>query len=112
MNDFVFLYRPPAGPALTPAQMAEVMPKWMAWMKSLDDRGHLKAAGHPLQRVGKIVRGKERTVTDGPFAETKDLINGYTLIRASDLSQAADLAKGCPMLEGGGAVEVRQVTSM
>jgi len=112
MSEFVFLYRPPAGPQLTPAQMAEVMPRWMSWMKSLDERGHLTATGHPLEREGKIVRGKDRTITDGPFAETKDLINGYTVIRAKDLGQAAELAKGCPMLEGGGAVEVRQVASM
>ena len=112
MNDFVFLYRPPQGPALTPAQMAEVMPRWMAWMKSLDESGNLKAAGHPLERRGKIVRGAAKTITDGVFVETKDLINGYTLISARDLSHAAELAKGCPMLEGGGAVEVRQVAGM
>src|SRR5262245_8886320 len=112
MSDFVFLYRPPAGPEPTAQQIAEVMPKWMAWMKSMDDRGHLKAAGNPLQRTGKIVKGKQRLVTDGPFAESKDLINGYTLIQANDLTEAAELAKGCPLLEGGGAVEVRQVTSM
>src|SRR5262249_40579096 len=102
MTEYVFLYRPPEGPAPTPAQMAEGMPRWMTWMKSLDEQGHLKAAGHPLERAGKIVRGKERTITDGPFAEAKDLINGYTLIQARDLAQAAELAKGCPMLEGGG----------
>jgi hypothetical protein len=84
----------------------------MTWMKSLDESGNLAAAGHPLDRQAKIVRGANRTITDGPFAETKDLINGYTLIRARDLAHAAELAKGCPMLEGGGAVEVRQVASM
>jgi hypothetical protein len=112
MNDFLFLYRPPEGPALSPAQMAEVMPKWMAWMKGLDEKGHLKAAGNPLQRTGKIVKGQQKLVTDGPFAESKDLINGYTLIQAKDLTQAAELAKGCPMLEGGGSVEVRPIMKM
>jgi hypothetical protein len=112
MNDFLFLYRPPEGPKLSPAQMAEVMPRWMTWMKSLDENGHLAAAGHPLEPRGKIVRGAGKTITDGPFAESKDLINGYTLIRARDLAHAAELAKGCPMLEGGGAVEVRQVAGM
>ena len=112
MNDFLFLYRPPEGPPLTPQQMTEVMPRWAAWMKSLDERGHLQHAGNPLARAGKIVRGKPQTITDGPFAEAKDLINGYTLIQAADLAQAAELAKGCPMLEGGGSVEVRSVAKM
>ena len=107
MSEFVFLYRPPQGPPLSPQEMAGVMPKWMAWMKELNENGHLISAGNPLERTGKLVRGKQKTVTDGPFAETKDLINGYTLIQAKDLNQAAELAKGCPMLEGGGAVEVR-----
>ena len=112
MNAFLFLYHPPEGPPLTPQQMAEVMPAWMAWMKSLDERGHLRHAGNPLARSGKIVRGKPQTVTDGPFAEAKDVINGYTLIQASDLAQAAELAKGCPMLDGGGSVEVRSIAPM
>jgi hypothetical protein len=112
MNEFVFLYRPPQGPSLTPQEMAAVMPKWMAWMKELDEKGHLKAAGNPLERTGKLVRGTAKIVTDGPFAEAKDLINGYSLIQARDLAHAAELAKGCPMLEGGGAVEVRPIMQM
>ena len=112
MSEFLFLYRPPEGSPLTPEQMAEVMPRWMTWMKTLDAQGHIKAPGHPLARAGKIVRGREKNVTDGPFAEAKDLINGYTLIEATDLAQASELAKGCPMLEGGGAVEVRPVATM
>ena len=109
MSDFLFLYRPPDGPALSPEQMAAVMPKWMSWMKDLDERGHIKAPGNPLERRGKLVTGKQQSVTDGPFAEAKDLINGYTLIQAGDLNQAAELAKGCPMLDGGGSVEVRPI---
>ena len=112
MSDFLFLYRPPDGPALTPEQRAAVMPKWMAWMKSLDDQGFLKAAGNPLERAGRYVRGEQRVITDGPFAEAKDLINGYTLIQAQNLSEAAELAKGCPIVEGGGSVEVRPVLKM
>jgi len=112
MSQYLFLYRPPEGPPLTPQQMAEVMPVWMAWMKSLDERGHLKHAGNPLERAGRIVRGKPQTVSDGPFAEAKDLINGYTLIEASDLAHAAELAKGCPILDGGGSVEVRAIAAM
>jgi hypothetical protein len=51
-------------------------------------------------------------ITDGPFAEAKDVIGGFTLIKADDVAQAAELAKGCPILERGGDVEVRPVMSM
>jgi hypothetical protein len=58
-----------------------------------------------------LVRGKSRTVIDGPYAE-KDLVGGYTLIEAKDLGQAVELSVGCPIFEAGGLVEVRPVMKM
>jgi hypothetical protein len=52
---------------------------------SLQDRGQ------PLERAGKLVKGKRKTVTDGPFAEAKDAVGGYTLIEARDMDQAGAL---------------------
>ena len=51
----------------------------------------------------------EFVVVDGPYAEAKDIIGGYLSIEAKDLNQATELAKGCPILNIGGSVEVRQV---
>jgi hypothetical protein len=48
-------------------------------------------------------------VTDGPFAEAKDVVGGYTLVEARDLEHAVELSKGCPIFEREGAVEVRPV---
>ena len=48
-------------------------------------------------------------IHDGPYAEAKDIVNGYTLIEAKDLAQATEIAKACPILELGGSVEVRPV---
>jgi len=87
------------------------MQKWMAWMKTLAEKGHMIDRGQPLERSGKIVQSG-RTITDGPFAEAKDVIGGFTLIKANDVTQAAELAKGCPILERGGQVEVRPVMKM
>ena len=89
-----------------------MMQKWVAWMKDLSARGHVKDGGHPLERTGKVVRGPGKGVTDGPFAEAKDLVGGYTLVQAKDISQAAELAQGCPILERGGAVEIRPIMQM
>jgi hypothetical protein len=85
------------------------MQKWMAWLKDLAEKGHIKDRGQPLERAGKLVTGKRKAVTDGPFAEAKDAIGGYTLIEASDLNQAVELSKGCPIFEVDGQVEVRPV---
>jgi hypothetical protein len=92
--------------------MQQQMQKWMAWMKELGDKGHIKDPGHPLERTGKLVKGKQKTVTDGPFAEAKDVVGGYTLVQATDLSQAVELTSGCPILDTGGFVEVRPVMKM
>jgi hypothetical protein len=111
MSEYVFLYR--GGEAgRSPERMQQSMQKWMAWFKSLGEQGHIKDRGQPLERNGKLVKGKQKSVTDGPFAEAKDIIGGYTLIEARDLEQAVELSKGCPILEAEGAVEVRPVMKM
>lgn len=111
MNEFVFLYRGGERPA-SPEEGQHVMQKWMAWLKELGSSGHLKDAGQPLERTGKVVQGKQRMITDGPYAESKDLIGGYTVILANDLAHAAELSKGCPILEMSGLVEVRPVMKL
>lgn len=112
MSEFVYLYRGGDGPSDSPEQGEQQMQKWVAWMQQLGEKGHMKDRGQPLERSGKVVRGKDKTITDGPYAETKDLVGGYTLIEAKDLSQAAELSKGCPIFEYGGIVEVRPVMKM
>jgi hypothetical protein len=111
MSEFVFLYRGGARDR-SPEQMQKMMQKWMAWMKDLGAKGHIKDRGQPLERVGKLVQGRQKTVTDGPFAEAKDVVGGYTLIEAEDLSEAVELSKGCPIFEVEGAVEVRPVMKL
>jgi hypothetical protein len=110
MTEFVFLYRGGERPE-SPELMQQVLQKWMTWFKTLADKGHIVDRGQPLERSGKIV-GAGRMVTDGPFAEAKDLVGGYTLIKARDVSEAAELAKGCPVLDRGGRVEVRPVMKL
>jgi len=89
--------------------MQKTMEQWVAWFKDLGSKGHLKDPGHPLEHTGKVVKGKQKTVTDGPYAETKDVVGGYILVEAKDLDQAVELSKGCPIFEVGGSVEVRPV---
>ena len=111
MSEFVFLYRG-GNREGSPEQMQQVLQKWMAWFKDLAEKGHLKDRGQPLERAGKLVKGKTPTVTDGPFAEAKDVIGGYTLIEARDLDEALELSKGCPILQREGMVEVRPVLKL
>jgi hypothetical protein len=82
---------------------------WLEWFKQLEATGHLKEPGHPLEKTGRVVMGKQKIVHDGPFAEAKDVVGGYVVVEANDLTHAVELSKGCPILEVGGSVEVRPI---
>ncbi|HVR47693.1 MAG TPA: YciI family protein [Candidatus Binatia bacterium] len=111
MSEYLFLYRGGSRPE-SPAEGEKVMQKWISWMQDLETKGHLKDRGQPLEGEGRVVRGRQRSISDGPYAESKDIIGGYTLIEAKDLAQAAELAGGCPIFDRDGLVEVRPVMKM
>lgn len=112
MSEFLYLYRGGRSGDLTPAEGEVQMQRWVKWLKELADSGHIKDQGQPLEHEGKVVRGKQRTITDGPYPESKDVVGGYTLIEAKDIAQAAQLAGGCPIFEYDGLVEVRPIMKM
>src|SRR6185437_12933844 len=116
LSDYIYLFRTTAEARRaamgTPELAQKSMQRWLAWLGDLETKGHLKNRGQPLENEGKLVRGKNKVITDGPFAEVKDLVAGFMIVEARDISQAAELAKGCPILEGDGAVEVRPVMAM
>jgi hypothetical protein len=116
MSEFVFLFRatePGRQAAMgTPESAQRSMQAWLAWIRELEGKGHLKNPGQPLDVAGKVVRGKHKIVTDGPYAEAKDLVLGFIVVEAGDLAAAAELSKGCPMLDGDGSVEIRPVGTL
>ena len=97
--------------SLSPAELQKTMSNFLAWFERLSADGTLKA-GQPLMDDTRIVSGKNgRTVADGPFAESKEAIGGYFLIKAGSLDEAVAIAKQCPMLEHGTSVEVRPIAA-
>ena len=61
-------------------------------------------------RKTKIIPGK--IITNGPYVEISEAINGYIIVNAKSVDEAAELAKDCPILLVGGNVEVRTVVPM
>jgi hypothetical protein len=117
MADFVYLFwnrREDEGrmAAASPEQKQKIMQKWMVWMENLKKSGNLKDIGAPLEFSGGVVEGPKKVVTDGPYAEAKDVVGGFTLITAKNLDEAIELSKGCPILELDGLVEVRPIRPM
>jgi hypothetical protein len=116
MSEFVYLFRATEADSHaamgTPEVAQRSMQAWLAWIRELEAGGHLKNPGQPLDRAGKLVRGARKLVTDGPYAEAKDLVLGFIVVEARDLDEAVELSLGCPMLDGSGSVEIRPVMAM
>jgi hypothetical protein len=111
MSEFTYLFRGRLTSG-SPDEMQQHFRAWLAWFKQLEATGHLKEPGHPLQKTGSVVMGKQKIVHDGPFAEAKDVVGGYVVVEARDLAHAVELSKGCPILEVGGSVEVRPTETL
>ena len=94
---------------LSPKEIQENMARFTEWFERLNNAGLFKGGG-PLAHAGKTLAGRN-AVTDGPFAESKEAIAGFFLIRVDSLEQAVEVARGCPGLEFGQTVEVRAMVS-
>jgi hypothetical protein len=112
MKEFMFIFtNNPGRPQPTPAEMQANMQLWFAWIDKLKAK-ELYVGGEALMPGGKMVTGKKALVTDGPFAESKEIVGGYFIVKADSLEAAAELAKDCPDLPQDGKVQVREVMKM
>ncbi|MBV8225192.1 MAG: hypothetical protein JO232_08395 [Verrucomicrobia bacterium] len=92
---------------LAPEHIQSAMKQFYAWFERLIDEGKLKG-GHQLGPEGKVLSGR-KSVTDGPFAESKEGVAGYWFIQAASLEEAVEIAKGDPLLDYGHTVEIRPI---
>jgi len=96
---------------LSPDELQKVTNRWMSWYDRLIAQGKL-TVGQPLAQEGKIVSGKTgQFVVDGPFAESKEAIGGYFLLRVETIEEAIKIAQDCPGLPYGVTVEVRPIAA-
>lgn len=112
MSKFLFVFRGGGYASKgrpSPTELQAHLARWSAWTAGLVESGKLVSAdalSHPP--TGKTVRGTDRVVTDGPYAEAKDLVSGTVVVEAASIDEAAEIARGCPILEhDDGSVEVR-----
>ena len=104
MANFVLLYS--GGSAGTsPAEREKVMQQWGAWFGKLGDK--IVDAGNPFSEHAKNVANGV-SVHDGSVGNPP--ATGYSILKADSLNAAADLAKGCPVLQSGGKITVYEIT--
>ena len=107
MSEFALVYRQ-GDEKMSPEEMQTHLKNCMDWFDGLLASGVIKDKGVPLGAAGSVV-GRQGAVHDGPFAEAKDVISGFTLVQVKNLSEAIEIAKTCPVAHVGGSVEVRPV---
>ncbi|MEO7530936.1 MAG: YciI family protein [Sediminibacterium sp.] len=110
MKEFLFVFRNDykAVPQASPDEMQAEMKKWMDWIGGIAAQNKLVDRGNRLASGGKVVKAN-KVITDGPYTEIKELIGGYTLVKADSYDDAVSMAHGCPILSSGGNVEVREI---
>lgn len=115
MQYLILIYGDPAtGEAMTEEQGVAIMGEYFAYTQGLQDAGVL-VDGNPLESAASAttvrVRDGKRLLTDGPFAETREVLGGYYLIECDSLDAALEHAAACPGARDG-SIEVRPVMPM
>jgi hypothetical protein len=95
----------------SPEQMQEVMTTWRNWMGGIAAQNKLANSGNRLSVSNAKTVRENGSVTDGPYTEIKEFINGYIVVKTENIDEAVALAKECPILKIGGNVEVRQTAA-
>ena len=109
MQEFMLLFRHTPQPEYqpSPAELQASIKQWQDWMGGIAAQGKFSSTNQ-LGYEGKTLNA-DGLVTDGPYAEVKEIIGGYIIVKATDLDEALEMAKGCPILQMGGNVEVRNI---
>src|ERR1700755_1747159 len=108
MEKYMFIFCGGDPSHLSPEKQQAHMGKWFEWVEKLKAEKRY-VSGEALLPGGKTVAGVKKVVTDGPFAESKEVVGGFFVLMAKDLAEATTIAKDCPDYELDGRVEVREV---
>lgn len=96
---------------LSAEEMRALVARYSAWASDLGQRGLLAGGEKLTDDGGRHLRlqGGEPLAIDGPYAEAKDVIGGYFLIKAEGEAEAQAIAQTCPHLRGRNWIEVRRI---
>ncbi len=110
MKEFVLIFRSTLNSDFKPSpeQQQEMMTSWMNWMGSIAAQNKLASNGSRLGIANAKVVKPKNVITDGPYTEIKEFINGFIIVKTNSVDEAVEIAQECPMVKGGGgSVEVR-----
>ncbi len=112
MKKFIMIFRNDKdGPRPSPDQLQAIVKQWDDWQEKLAKTGNFvdsELSSNALGMEGRTINATG-TLSDGPYAEVKEHVGGYTVVLARDLDHATELAQDCPNLHIGGTVEIRDI---
>ncbi len=110
MDEFILIFRHEDGNKVaSPEQIQIWMKQTMDWIGGIAAQNKFIGGNGLRFEDAKVVR-YNNVVTNGPFGEIKETIGGYIMVKADSADEAAEFAKGCPVLQGdGNTVEVRKI---
>jgi hypothetical protein len=113
MRYLLLIYGPEWDPTgITPEQQRASMEEWTDYTADLMKREVMEGgdALEPTNTATTVrVRNDETLTTDGPFAETNEVLGGYYLLNCKDLDEAIEIAVACPAAKNG-SIELRPIT--
>ena len=112
MKEYILLFRHEnANGKVSPEQMQQWMKQQMDWVAGIAAQNKFVSGTGLLFDDAKVVNHK-KIVSNGPFGDIKETLGGYIIVKAESAEEAAEFAKGTPILLGeGNTVEVRQIVS-
>ncbi len=112
MSEFMMIFRhtPSADYQPSPEEMEASLKQWQDWIGSIAAQGKFVSTNQ-LGFNGKTIK-PGNIITDGPYAEVKEIVGGYMIVKADSLDEAIEFGKGCPILAIGGHVEVRDIMAL
>ncbi len=94
----------------SPTDFQSLLKKFGAWSKKLENQGRLLGGKKLKEDGGKSLRVRgDKIIVDGPYADTKEAIAGFYMIKANNLDEAVEIGRDCPCMTYGGSLEIREV---
>lgn len=108
MPKFMFLYRDQADQRtpLSPEEMQDFLKLWEGWMQQCGTA--IVDPGDELLPTGRVLKAGSE-VSNGPYVEAREIIGGFSIVTAEHYEAAIEIARGCPIAQVGGDIEIREL---
>lgn len=110
MKEFALIFRLNKDSNAKPSP--EQIQERMNWLASIAAQDKLADKGNTLSPVSAKTIKPGNVVTDGPYAEIKEFISGYMIVKTETIEEAIELAKANPIFKIGGNIEVREILNL